>query len=78
MVDLGYSPAVQARGPVLGYRVMRLVPHDGDEPLYQIKTILEPFERIVRENELSLVARVPIAADCTVAPPKETNFPSAA
>jgi hypothetical protein len=46
-----------ARGAVGWYRIIRLVPYRGDEPLYRIKSICEPFERIVRESELRLVAR---------------------
>jgi hypothetical protein len=52
-VELDYAP--HARGEVGGYRILRLTPYRGSEPLYRIKTIFEPFERIVRESELTLV-----------------------
>jgi hypothetical protein len=56
IVNIDYLP--QARGEVGGYRIIRLVPdYRGDEPLYRIKSFCEPFERIVRESELTLVAR---------------------
>ena len=54
MVELDYAP--HARGEVGGYRVLRLTPYRGSEPLYRIKSIFEPFERIVRESELTRVA----------------------
>jgi hypothetical protein len=54
-VEVDYLP--HAYGEIRGYKLIRLVPYHGDEPLYRIKTILEPFERIIRESELTLVAR---------------------
>jgi hypothetical protein len=54
-VELDYAP--HARGEVGGYRIIRLVPYCGSEPLYRMKSNAEPFERIVRESELTLVAR---------------------
>jgi hypothetical protein len=35
------------------YTIVRLLPADGGEPLYRIKSITEPFERIAQERELS-------------------------
>jgi hypothetical protein len=35
------------------YKIMRLLPPDGDDPLYRIKSAGEPFERVARERELS-------------------------
>lgn len=35
------------------YEIIRLLPADGPEPIYRIKSIGEPFERRVRESELS-------------------------
>jgi hypothetical protein len=36
------------------YKILRLLPHEGGEPLYRIKSIVEPFERIAKESELAL------------------------
>jgi hypothetical protein len=54
-VELDYAP--HARGEVGGFRVVRLVPYRGSEPLYRIKSSNEPFERIIRESELMPVVR---------------------
>jgi hypothetical protein len=35
------------------YRVVRLLPLEGEDPLYRIKSVAEPFERVAREHELS-------------------------
>jgi len=51
MVDLTPSRA----GPpvsVRAYKILRLLPQEGGEPLYRIKTIAEAFERIAKESEL--------------------------
>jgi hypothetical protein len=34
------------------YKIMRVLPLEGGEQLYRIKTITEAFERIARESEL--------------------------
>lgn len=34
------------------YKIMSLVPSEGGECLYRIKTVAEAFERIARESEL--------------------------
>lgn len=34
------------------YKIMQLLPSEGGERLYRIKTIAETFERIARESEL--------------------------
>ncbi|WP_045837041.1 hypothetical protein [Hyphomicrobium sp. 99] len=34
------------------YKVTRVMPADGGERLYRIKTIAEVFERVARESEL--------------------------
>jgi len=51
MVDL-----IQARAgiPALvrAYKILRVLPQEGGEPLYRIKTIREAFERIAKESEL--------------------------
>ncbi len=39
---------------VRAYKILRLMPFDGGELFYRIKTISEPFERVARESELKL------------------------
>jgi hypothetical protein len=34
------------------YKILRLLPREGGQHLYRIKTIAEAFERIAKENEL--------------------------
>jgi hypothetical protein len=34
------------------YKIMRVMPQEGGERLYRIKTIAEAFERVARESEL--------------------------
>ena len=34
------------------YKVVRVMPNEGGEQLYRIKTIAEAFERVARESEL--------------------------
>ncbi len=34
------------------YKVLRVLPNEGGEQLYRIKTIAEVYERIARESEL--------------------------
>jgi hypothetical protein len=34
------------------YKVVKLLPSEGGERLYRIKTIAEAFERVARESEL--------------------------
>ncbi len=41
------------------YKIMMLLPSEGGERLYRIKTIAEVFERIARESEL-LVTSAPV------------------
>jgi hypothetical protein len=36
-----------------GYEVLRLLPANGGQNQYRIKSPSEPFERVVNENELS-------------------------
>jgi hypothetical protein len=35
------------------YKVVRLLPLEGQDPLYRIKSVAEPFERVAKEHELS-------------------------
>lgn len=37
------------------YKVVRLMPLDGPDICYRVKSAVEPFERIAKENELSLL-----------------------
>ena len=37
---------------VRSYKVLRVLPNEGGEQLYRIKTINEAFERVAREGEL--------------------------
>jgi hypothetical protein len=34
------------------YKILRLMPSDGGDRLYRIKTIAEAFDRVARESEL--------------------------
>jgi hypothetical protein len=36
-----------------GYKIVRLLPVQGGDPLYRIKSVGEPFDRVARERELS-------------------------
>jgi hypothetical protein len=38
------------------YKVMQLLPAEGDDYQYRIKSAAEPHERIVKESQLSRVA----------------------
>ena len=38
--------------PAWAYKILRLLPHDKGDRLYQIKTISEAFERVAKECEL--------------------------
>lgn len=53
MVDFNPSP-VGAPCPVRQYKILRLLPHDGGEQLYRIKTITEQLDRIARESQIVL------------------------
>ena len=55
MVDFAPSQrglAASARS----YKIMKLLPSEGGERLYRIKTIAEVFERIARESELLMTS----------------------
>lgn len=34
------------------YKILRVLPNEGGEQLYRIKTIAEAYERVARESEL--------------------------
>lgn len=51
MVD--YLPPSRAiAASARSYKILRVLPCEGGEQLYRIKTIAEAFERIARESEL--------------------------
>ncbi len=52
MVDFVPSRA-GVPAPVRTYKILRLLPHEGGERLYRIKTIAEAFERVAKESELA-------------------------
>lgn len=49
LVTLRLAPS---RKQEKAYEITRLLPGDGSEPTYRIKTVGEPFERTAREFEL--------------------------
>jgi hypothetical protein len=50
---VSYSPArLEMPASTSGYEVVRLVPSEGGDPQYRIKSTTEPFERIAREGQL--------------------------
>ena len=51
MVDFVPSQA-DVESPCWAYKILRLLPHDKGDRLYQIKTISEAFGRIAKECEL--------------------------
>lgn len=51
MVD--FNPARPAMPVAREYKILRLLPMEGREQQYRIKSIAELFERIARESELS-------------------------
>jgi hypothetical protein len=44
-------PGVPA--PARNYKIIRLLPPDAGMPMYRIKTIAEPYERVAKESELA-------------------------
>lgn len=51
MVD--FNPGSRAvAASIRSYKVLRVLPNEGGEQLYRIKTIAEAFERVAREGEL--------------------------
>ena len=53
--DVGTAPLARA------YKILRLLPRDGNDLRYQIKTISEAFDRTARESELVLSSRSVLA-----------------
>jgi hypothetical protein len=52
MVDFNPSRAT-IPASMREYKILRVLPFEGGERQYRIKTIAEQFERVVRESELS-------------------------
>lgn len=51
--DVLFASGMFGRSSLSGpYRVMRLLPPEGDEFLYRIKSNGEAFERVARESQL--------------------------
>jgi hypothetical protein len=46
------SGVVGRPGAAGNYKVVRVLPSDGDEQLYRIKSASEPHERVARESQL--------------------------
>lgn len=50
-----FSPSRQSMpASAREYKVVRLMPTEGIDIVYRVKCATEPFERIAKENELSL------------------------
>ena len=55
--SVDFSPSRQAMpARASEYKVVRLMPSDGGDNFYRVKSAIEPFERTANENELSLLA----------------------
>ncbi len=52
MVDFNPSLRAGVQASAREYKILRLLPQEGGEHLYRIKTIAEAFERVARESEL--------------------------
>jgi hypothetical protein len=51
---VNYNPnRMSLSGSSRGYEIKRLLPREGIEFLYRIKSPIETFERVVKEQELS-------------------------
>jgi hypothetical protein len=48
------SDALRRLGANSTFKIVRLLPSDGDQQQYQLKSASEAHERIAKENELSL------------------------
>lgn len=50
---VSYTPGMFGRSNGSGtYRIVRLLPYDGSEFQYRIKSIAEAYERVARESQL--------------------------
>jgi hypothetical protein len=48
-----FRPARGAMPASRDYTIVRLLPADGEDVLYRIKSVNEPFDRVAKERELS-------------------------
>ncbi len=61
-----YTSNVMRRfGATGNFRIVKLLPSEGDELQYRIKSATEPHERVAKESQLD---RDQIAIDLTIAP----------
>ena len=55
--DVHIIAGLLGRGDATGvYKVVRVLPTEGDEQQYRIKSASEPHERVVKESDLARVA----------------------
>ena len=56
IVEVGYFTASKVSRPAASgtYEVIRLLPTDGDDCQYRIKSSTEAFERVAKESQLAL------------------------
>ncbi|HTV29528.1 MAG TPA: hypothetical protein VMF32_17290 [Xanthobacteraceae bacterium] len=55
--SVSFTSGPFGRGGVSGvYKVMQLLPAEGDDFQYRIKSASEPHERVVKESQLNRVA----------------------
>jgi hypothetical protein len=55
--SVSFSSGPFGRGGANGiYKVIQLLPREGDDCQYRIKSAAEPHERVVKESQLSRVA----------------------
>jgi hypothetical protein len=48
------STVLRRMGSNASFKIVKLLPSDGDQRQYRIKSASEPHERIARENELNV------------------------
>lgn len=54
------SRSLAARSAADGdYKVVRQLPDNGGEPQYRIKSLREPYERVVKESDMEKAATFP-------------------
>jgi hypothetical protein len=50
------SRSLLHRSPAAGeYKIIRLLPDDGGEQQYRVKSVREPHERVVKESDLEKI-----------------------
>jgi hypothetical protein len=55
-VDFNPSPRNGVPASAREYKILKLLPYEGGERTYRIKTIAETFERVAKESELMLAS----------------------